>query len=158
MSERDTGITDSILALVNALADKVIYYSKRQVVSYRGVTLHPGEAHMLLAAVHGLNFSAIARHFGITKGAVSQTMSRLERKGVIRVSKDRRARNAAAVELTDLGGDLIRRVLAIRDRLSPAVSRTLEGFDQPTLEAIELFLVRLENVFSRELVVQRSTQ
>ena len=157
METRDPELVRSILERVNALTDKVIYYSKRQVVSTGGVTLHPGEAHMLLAAVRGMNFTAIARHFGITKGAVSQTMSRLEKKGAITINKDRAARNAATVRPTALGRRLIGRIDVIRSRLTPAVAGTLGDFDPAGLQSVELFLTRLETVFSRELDQPRSS-
>ena len=112
---------------------------------------------MLLAAEQGLNYTAIARHFGITKGAVSQTMSRLQQKGVIQVCKNREARNAASVQLTDLGEDLIAGVHSIRFRLAPAVNATLVDLAPAELHGVDLFLERLEMVFSRELDRQRSS-
>jgi DNA-binding MarR family transcriptional regulator len=70
-----------------------------------GTTLHPSELH-LLDAVHGnsqLSATDIAGILGITKGAVSQTLQRLVKKGIINTEKDRYDKNRLTVHFTEHG-------------------------------------------------------
>ena len=70
-----------------------------------GVQLYRSEIHTVRAVGEnpGVNVTALAEHMGVTKGAVSQMVNRLVKKGLIR--KGRAPDNAREVrlELTDVG-------------------------------------------------------
>ncbi|MGO1118329.1 MarR family winged helix-turn-helix transcriptional regulator [Rhodovibrionaceae bacterium A322] len=70
-----------------------------------GMKLHRSEIHgvQAIGALSGRNMMALADHLQVTKGAVSQLVSKLVKKGLVR--KVRREDNAKEVllELTDLG-------------------------------------------------------
>ena len=75
----------ALVAQVMATIDKILHMEKGMILEEGGVKLHPSEIHLLLF-LHlrpRANASEIARHFSVTKGAVSQTLSRLARKGVL---------------------------------------------------------------------------
>jgi DNA-binding MarR family transcriptional regulator len=70
-----------------------------------GVPLYRAEIHTIRAigSNPAVNVTKLAEHMGVTKGAVSQTVNKLVRKGLVR--KTRAPGNAKEVllELTDLG-------------------------------------------------------
>ena len=59
----------------------------------------------MLAIKNGVNTNAsgIAKQFGLTKGAISQTLSRLEKKGIINKTKDPYKKNELTLSLTNFG-------------------------------------------------------
>ena len=138
--------TRKITVSVNSIMDKLLAYARKQVVKVGGVSLYPVEAHMLVAGTEGMNFTEVARHFGVTKGAVSQAMSRLARKGLVVVEKDRLASNAARVEPTELGRAALARIREIRERLQPAVDQLLSGLDDDRRHTIAEFVTGLETL------------
>ncbi|RMF86869.1 MAG: MarR family transcriptional regulator [Nitrospinota bacterium] len=69
-----------------------------------------------------LNITAFARLAGVTKGAISQIASRLEKKGVIRRYKDPKNSKEVLIALTDLG----REIYAQHQRINAETVRHLQ--------------------------------
>lgn len=133
-----------------AVTDKLLQFGRRRLIHVGGVTLYPAEAHMLLAAREGGNFTQIAGHFGVTKGAVSQNMARLERKGLVTVSKDKSSKNAALIKFTDHGVEALRRIDEIRESIGVLVGEILEQFDANERMTIHRFLEHLDSVLGSD--------
>lgn len=146
-----TGIDRPISELLIDLLDAVLYFDKKQIVQAGGARLHPSETHMLMCAVDGMSFTQMAQRFGISKGAVSQTFSRLAAKGVIASGDDRTYKSAARVVLTPLGQELHARIEAMRARLSEDLDQYLAGYSQAELAAISRFVVSLRTYFAQSL-------
>ncbi len=70
-----------------------------------GVPLHRTEIHTIQAIGEnpGINLTGLARRMGVTKGAVSQTVSRLVEKALVRKSHPPGNAKEIRLELTDLG-------------------------------------------------------
>jgi DNA-binding MarR family transcriptional regulator len=146
----------SIIGSAIDVLDGVLYLDKKQIVEAEGVRLHPSETHMLVCAVEGMNFTEMARHFGISKGAVSQVFSRLAAKEVVVVRKDRSRKNAARVMLTPLGEALHAQVLAIRAHLAEQLGAHLDGYTEAELAVVARFVGDL-NAFVRDSLFTLST-
>jgi DNA-binding MarR family transcriptional regulator len=136
----DRSVTSPIIGLVIDLLDAVLYVDKKQIVEAREVRLHPSESHVLVCAVQGMTFTEIAQRFGISKGAVSQTFSRLAAKEVVVVNKDRLRKNAARVTLTSLGEALYAQVKTVRSHLSEDLESYLAEYSAEELAAVERFV------------------
>jgi DNA-binding MarR family transcriptional regulator len=96
-----------------------IFEERKRVFRVDDVSLYPSEVHLLLAvANHGqINATQIAKEFGLTKGAVSQTLARLEKKGVIRKDKNPANKSELVLCLTNFGRKAYRRCQKSRDAL-----------------------------------------
>jgi DNA-binding MarR family transcriptional regulator len=91
-----------LVELILAVVDKILHVEKGRVLEAEGVKLHPSEIHLLLflhAHPHA-NAKEIAHRFSVTKGAVSQTISRLEAKGVLTKERNPEAQTELALSLT----------------------------------------------------------
>jgi DNA-binding MarR family transcriptional regulator len=69
------------------------------------IKLQPGEIHTIEAISHreGINVTDLARVLGITKGGVSQMLSRLERKKLIVKTRAGENDKEVRIDLSDLG-------------------------------------------------------
>ena len=70
-----------------------------------GVLMHTKEIHTVqsIGRHPGMNVTRLAEHAGVTKGAVSQTVNKLVRKGLVRKTRAPGNAKEVVMELTDLG-------------------------------------------------------
>ena len=75
---------------IRRVTNRLIFLEKRSVFRHEGLRLHPSEIHLMqvIAEHPDLNAGEMAQKLGVSNGAVSQTLARLERKGVIKKAKD----------------------------------------------------------------------
>lgn len=101
MKTLQTKIVDQIFQVIN----KTIFKEKKKIFKIEGVSLYPSEVHLMLVIKNQISTNAtnIAKQLGLTKGAVSQTLSRLEKKGIILKTKDPYNKNELNLSLTDFG-------------------------------------------------------
>ena len=96
-------ISNQLFRVIN----KIIFLEKKNIFEYSGIKLFPSEIHllMLLSVDDNQSTSAtnIANKFGISKSAVSQTISRLIKKGVITKDKDTYNKNELIISFTSFG-------------------------------------------------------
>jgi DNA-binding MarR family transcriptional regulator len=137
--------------------DAVLYLDRKQIVEAGGVRLHPSETHQLMCALDGMNFTALAKRFGISKGAVSQVFSRLAAKGVVVIAKDPSRKNAARVTLTPLGEALHVQIVALRCRLADELSARLEDYSDAELAVVARFVGDLRAYVDESLINLSST-
>lgn len=116
-----------------------------------GEKLHPSEIHTVsaIAGVGMINVTELAGMLGITKGAVSQMASRLEKKGLVRKSRDRSNDKEVLLGLTRRGikaheghvrfhGGMYGDFIAMMEKTSPEQSK----FFGDVLSRIEYHLDR----------------
>jgi DNA-binding MarR family transcriptional regulator len=95
----------TILAMQMRIINRFLFLQDRPFIVSGETALYPSELH-LLDAVQGnpqLSATEIAGLLGITKGAVSQTLRRLMKKGIISIEKDRYDKNRLTVHFTGQG-------------------------------------------------------
>lgn len=70
-----------------------------------GMKLHPAEIHMVTTVdtMSGVGVTDLAEVFGVTKGAVSQQVAKLVKKGLLIKSKDPENGTRVVVTTTELG-------------------------------------------------------
>lgn len=119
---------------IRRVINRFIFLEKRTIFRQGELRLYPSEIH-LMQAIHEepeLNAGEMAQRLGLSNGAVSQTLARLEKKGVLRKSKDPALKNKLTATFTRSGKAAIR------------------GFTEEQAAAIEMFSAYLAGLSGRE--------
>ncbi len=108
--------------------------------------LYHSERHMLdqIADHPNLNVSQLAAMVGVTKGAISQVVKKLEAKGVAQRYRKSSNDKEVFVELTRTGKDLYRKHQAINHETVRTLSKELGRYSDDKVE----FLVRMFHWFN----------
>ena len=135
------------VAQIMEMVDRILQIEKRKHVAVEGVELYPSEIHLMLhvADEQSTNLTRIAERLGITKGALSQTLGRLERKGMLVKSKDPTAKNELTVSFTPEGQRALKQFRALRSSVEARYERLLEAFDPIEVDTITRFLASMNN-------------
>jgi DNA-binding MarR family transcriptional regulator len=133
------------VSLVMQMIDRILQIEKGKHVDVKGIGLYPSEIHLMLhiADQEATNLTRIAERLGITKGALSQTLGRLERKRMLIKSKNPRAKNELTVSFTAEGRHALNRFRALRASVEARYDRLLAEFDEHELAVVEHFLTRM---------------
>lgn len=131
---------------IRRVVNRSIFMEKRSVVHYNQLRLYPSEIHLLQVIKEGEDLSAgeMARRLGISIGAVSQTLNRLEKKGVIKKNKIPALKNKVTVTFTKTGMGALQRFEEEQEKTMRAFSGYLTGLSEKERKVIERFLSRME--------------
>jgi DNA-binding MarR family transcriptional regulator len=134
-----------LVGLIMAAVDKILHVEKGQVLEAEGIKLHPSEIHLLLFlnAWPGANASEIAARFNITKGAVSQTLSRLERKGVLTKGRNPESQTELILSLTRKGDRVMAEALRLKEAAEEKFDAHLSALTEEERVAVGRFFQRL---------------
>lgn len=135
-----------VLRQLQRVINKIIHMEKNLKFQFEGITLYPSEIHLLLIIdeKYATNATRMADQLGITKGAVSQTLTRLEKKGVLIKSKDPNNKNELTLEFTPLGAQAFKHYKKQTDRFAAAHNQYLETFTDREKSIIQQFLSHME--------------
>lgn len=130
-----------LVELILAVVDKILHVEKGRVLEAEGVKLHPSEIHLLLFlhAHADANAKEIAHRFSVTKGAVSQTISRLEAKGVLTKERNPEAQTELALSLTTTGRRLLPHVLRVKEEAEGRFDAHLSTLSEADRDAVRRF-------------------
>ena len=98
----------------------------------------------VIAEQPDLNAGEMAQSLGVSNGAVSQTLARLERKGVINKAKDPSLKNRVTAAFTESGRKAIERFEEQQASSAESFSNYLTGLTEREREAIGSFLSHVE--------------
>jgi DNA-binding MarR family transcriptional regulator len=134
-----------LVSLIMAALDSLLNVEKTQILEVGEVRLHPSEIHLLLflKAEPQANVTEIARRFSVTKGAVSQTLTRLSAKGIITKSRSSEGSGDLSISFTKLGESLMPRVHSLKDAAERRFDAHLEALGQEEREAVGRFFQRI---------------
>jgi DNA-binding MarR family transcriptional regulator len=137
---------------IRRVINRLIFLEKRSVLQLGRLRLHPSEIHLMQVIVEqpDLNAGEMAQRLGVSNGAVSQTLARLERKGVITKVKDPSLKNRVTAILTASGRAAIQRFAEERASSVESFSNYLASLSEREREVIEGFLSHMEE-FLEEL-------
>ena len=138
--------TGKITAQIVRVINKTIFKEKRRIFNVEGVSLYPSEVHLMLVIKTDLDTNAteIARKLGVTKGALSQNLTRLEKKGVIMKTKDPYKKNELTLTLTALGKTAVKQCQSSQASFIEAQERYLAQLNSEEKEVIIRFLQHME--------------
>ena len=133
---------EEILALFIKLSNKYQALEKIPVDYGTGKTLYHSERHMLdtIGENPAMNVSEFARNIGVTKGAVSQVVKKLEEKQVVRRYKQAENDKEVFIELTNLGKDIYKKHKETNEEsIIPLHDELLKYSDDKVYFLIEMF-------------------
>ena len=136
-------ILDSIATLVSL--------DKKRVVTHEGEKLHPSEVQLLMFLYHiqDTNITAIAEKMGLTKGAISQTLSRLQKKGIISKEMFPKKKNELHVQFTESGEQLMNQLNKGKKSVEGKYRRYIQTLSEKEKQAISNFLDKMVSIMSR---------
>jgi len=137
--------------LVNKILEtisKLVFLDRRRNITYKDIKLYPSEIHLLLFIYHiqDTNITKIADHLGLTKGAISQTLSRLNKKGIIIKETEPLKKNQLHVQFTNKGKLLMEHVIEFRNSLETEYLNYLETKSDEEKQIISDFLDALVSI------------
>lgn len=130
--------------------NRLIFLEKHSVVQLGALRLHPSEIH-LMQVIHerpDLNAGEMAQRLGVTNGAVSQTLARLVRKGVIIKSKEPSLKNRVTASCTSSGQAALRRFEEERAASLHSFADYLGSLSETDRSVIQGFLMHMEGFLS----------
>lgn len=141
----------TLIAQVEAFVDKIMNLEKRQLHEVDGQKLYPSEIHLLLLidAQSQLNATGLAERLGLTKGAISQTLTRLEKKGVLIKSRDTASKNELILEFTRAGQKVLRHFRGVQAAVRKHYDEIFAAFDEDEREVIGRFFQRLHSLHGK---------
>jgi DNA-binding MarR family transcriptional regulator len=142
MNDRLVKVGDSLLRIFNKFLE-----NQRQ-PRYYGVEepLYPAEVHLVMLIGHTPNASIteLAEAGGVTKGAVSQMVKRLENKGLITRKQGTEDAKRVALELTSKGKIAFYSHERIHEEADAELLNFLKSLGPKQLQTVERFLNLLE--------------
>jgi DNA-binding MarR family transcriptional regulator len=141
-----TAPSNKIGGSIRRVLNRAMVLEKRTLLEHGNLRLYPSEIHLMQVINEGADLSAgeMARRLGISNGAVSQTLNRLEKKGAIQKTKDPALKNKLTAVLTKTGQVAFRQFEERQETAMKTFSSYLAGLSDRDRKIIEQFLVRLE--------------
>lgn len=136
---------------IRRVINRLIFLEKRSVLRHGGLRLHPSEIHLMqvIAEHPDLNAGQMAQRLGVSNGAVSQTLARLERKGVITKDKDSSLKNRVTAAFTASGRQAIQRFEEQQASSVESFSNYLAGLSEREREVIGSFLSHVDEFLKK---------
>jgi DNA-binding MarR family transcriptional regulator len=143
----------NLISKILETISKLTFLEKRRKITYKGVKLYPSEIHLLLFVYHiqDKNITQIADHLGLTKGAISQTLSRLQEKGIIIKETEPFQKNQLHIQFTDKGKILMDHVNEFRNFLETEFLSYLKTKSSAEKELISDFLDTLVSIMYKRI-------
>lgn len=110
--------------------------------------LYHSEIHMIkfIKENKDLHMSAIARKLGLTRGAVSQTIKRLEKKGVIQKEVDEENKSKFLIKLTQKGEIAYCNHKKYHESFDKVILDVLSGEKEYNIKFLNEFFYKLEQL------------
>jgi DNA-binding MarR family transcriptional regulator len=140
---------ETVLAQLERVINQILFLKRKSLFQFQGVKFYPSEIHLMLMVKDktATNATKMARQLGVTKGAVSQTLTRLEKKGVLSKTKDPFNKNELTLKFTPFGSQAFEYYGRRSAELGKNHENRLESFTEEEKEVIQRFLKGLEEVF-----------
>ncbi len=135
---------------VDQVINKIIFKEKKKIFTIEDVSLYPSEVHLLLVIKNELDTNAteIAKQLNLTKGAVSQTLLRLEKKGIIVKTKDPYKKNELNISLTQFGEKAYKICQSGHEAFMKAIEAYLIELNTREREVVFNFLIQMEKAMN----------
>lgn len=137
-----------LVGRIRSVIQQALYFEKGNRIEAGGARIHPSEIHVLLliGAGRGTNATRMAERLGVTKGAVSQTLTRLERKGLLTKRRDPQAKNELTLILTAPGRRAARKCQALQSAVQQRFDTYLTSVSETERRAIGRFLKEMSKI------------
>jgi len=131
------------------LSNSIIFLEKISMLEHGPIKLYPSELHLLdvISQHRDINGSELAGRLGVSNGAVSQTLTRLEKRGVLYKTRDPRNKNELTVHFTPLGDEILVRRQEARAVIAERLTDCMDGLSDKDMAVISGFLDGLIGFF-----------
>jgi DNA-binding MarR family transcriptional regulator len=138
----------TVIHHLERVINKILFLKKKNLFQFQGVKFYPSEVHVMLVMgeKRATNATRMAERLGVTKGAVSQTLTRLEKKGVLTKTKDPYNKNELTLTFTPFGAEAFQYYSARVAENLEKHDRHLEQFTDDEKAAIQRFLIEVDTV------------
>jgi len=145
MNTNNISLAEQILRISN----KLIFLEKKSIIKHGDLKLYPSEIHLIdvIAKGQDINASKMAARLGVTKGAVSQTLARLEKKGILNKTKDPQNKNELTVHFTLLGKRVLEKQRKLRTTFHEQYAKYFSNISEEEEVIIMGFLKKMEGFF-----------
>jgi DNA-binding MarR family transcriptional regulator len=138
---------EAIAEQILRITDRLIFNVKSTVLVYDdNLKLFPSEIHLILKISNGKSesYNTIVQRLGVTKGAVSQTIARLVKKGIVE-KKKRPDCNDLSIILTEQGKKVQKQCRKIQEVMYSQFSSYLDALPERDRKVIGEFLSHIES-------------
>lgn len=134
---------DNICKQFMYLTEKLSQTKRKSYNFGDGIDLYKSEIHTIdiIGHYHGIHVSEIARKFGVTKGAVSQILMKLEKKELIEKSPDKTNNTRVLINLTDKGRFVYNKHIEMHEIQDKKLFNYLSTLNEHDMQVIMSFLV-----------------
>ncbi|MFW9971740.1 MAG: MarR family winged helix-turn-helix transcriptional regulator [Candidatus Odinarchaeota archaeon] len=130
---------------------RITSHAQKRVVTYDKTKLYPSEIHLLMSIHAGqdTNVTKIANHIGLTKGAISQTLARLKKKGIIDKNSDKQKKNELHITFTEKGEKIMQHIIEMRNSLISKYLNYVNLLNENDKQVISKFLDLLTGIINK---------
>lgn len=138
----------AICRKLHELINKIIFFERKNTFKFEGVTLYPSEIHLILTVARKpKNASQMAEMLQVTKGAVSQTITRLVKKGVLVKEKDPFKNNELTLSFTPKGERILQQYRERDKGTDKKLMEHIASYKKHEQEIIARFLNYISKLF-----------
>ena len=143
--------SETLVAQIYTIINKLFFFEKKNIFQFQDIRLYPSEIHLMLDIneKEAVNASRIAERFGITKGAVSQTITRLESKGILNKIKDPYNKNELSFSFTPIGKEVIKEFKQRQELVLNQYLTFLADLTESERAVIQRFLSEMEAMIDK---------
>lgn len=142
---------DSLIGSGIRILNKAYTLEKKPVDIGHGVLLYPSEFHLIEAVGKNPaeNLTSIASHLGVTKGAISQMVKKLEKKGLVEKVRIPGNKKDILLELTDFGKEAFEWHRSLHKSMESGIREELEKMSDAEIEVFLKVYGHLEGMLDR---------
>lgn len=122
--------------------NEIIIIEKQRVVLDNEIKLFPSEINLIMF-IHlrqNKNITEISKKLGLTKGAISQTLSRLEKKGLLTKKNDSKNKNELQLYFTEKGKNTLNKLMNIKLSIGNGIMQYFQGLANHDKQIIQEFI------------------
>lgn len=133
------------------ILNKAYALEKKPVDIGHGTLLYPSEFHVIEAVGKNptKNLTFIASRLGVTKGAISQIVKKLEKKGLVNRARIPGNKKDVMLELTDFGKEAFEWHRALHESMENGIRKELERMSDAEIEAFLRVYGHIEEMLDR---------
>jgi DNA-binding MarR family transcriptional regulator len=142
--------SDEFVSQIQVIINQLIFLEKKKNFIFEGISLYPSEIHLMLETKgeQAVNATKIADKLRISKGAVSQTLARLEKKGIIKKIKDPNYKNELSIFLTPLGKRAYSQYQILYNAITKHFYTIISQYKEDEKKVIKRFLSDIEHTIA----------
>ncbi len=140
---------EMVINSLHRVINKILFMKKKSLFEFQDVKFYPSEIHLILIIKEktATNATKMADKLGVTKGAVSQTLARLEKKGVLTKTKDPYKKNELTLSFTSFGTAVFKHYNAYASKSLKKYNSFLDEFTEKEKASVQRFLTEVEKMF-----------